>query len=144
MIKKIILLNNSAVFDDRSEFIISDNEELELELINKYKNSKAYLISDDFCYFMEGNKIKLKNLKSGLLKCVIEIRDCDVVINRYSLEPLKIKRLDTKYEIIPEIEDLKNQIKRIEPVIEEIKVLHNSIKTLAKAILKVVKIGGDK
>lgn len=144
MIKKIILLNSKAIFNDRSEFIIANNEELEFVLDNRHKGSKAYLIGEDFCLFMKDDKVKLNNIKTGLLKCSIEIRDCDTVIKRYSLEPLKIIKLDNNYAVIPEIEDLKNQIVEIKPVLEQIKTLQNSVKSLAKAVLKVIKVGGDK
>lgn len=143
MTKKIILLNNSAVFDDRSEYVVSNNEELEFELMNNYANSKAYLIFNDNCYFMKDNKIKLENLKTGILRCIIEIRDCDTVIKKYSVEPLKIVKLEEEYKVIPEIEELRKQVEEIKPVLKQIKELKNSVKSLAKAVLKVIKVGGE-
>lgn len=145
MIKKIKLLQNTAIYDDRKEFVIVDNDNLEFCIENKYPTATPYLVGNIndyyFTYKFENGRIKFKNdeLMSGVLHSVIEIRENDTTIKRYILEPLKISQIKQDKELIPEIEELKKEIETIKGYRNEVE---KYLKLLGKLYNVDLKLGG--
>lgn len=147
MKKTINFLQNSAIFNDRTEFVVAENDVLEIEIPNKYPQARIYLLGElngnFFTLLAKENKVVISNdkLETGLLKLVIEIREGDLVVKRFTLEPLKIKKLAIGKEIIPEIEQLKREIENIKGYKAEVE---KYLKLLGNLYNVNLKIGGEK
>ena len=46
MKKTINFLQNSAIFNDRTEFVVAENDVLEIEIPNKYPQARIYLLGE--------------------------------------------------------------------------------------------------
>ena len=147
MKKTINFLQNSAIFNDRTEFVVAENDVLEIEIPNKFPQARIYLLGElngnFFTLLTKENKVVISNdkLETGLLKLVIEIREGDLVVKRFTLEPLKIKKLAIGKEIIPEIEQLKREIEDIKGYKAEVE---KYLKLLGNLYNVNLKIGGEK
>ena len=147
MKKTINFLQNSAIFNDRTEFVVAENDVLEIEIPNKFPQARIYLLGElngnFFTLLVKENKVVISNdkLETGLLKLVIEIREGDLVVKRFTLEPLKIKKLVIGKEIIPEIEQLKREIEDIKGYKAEVE---KYLKLLGNLYNVNLKIGGEK
>ena len=146
--KKIIKLNlKNAYFDNNDEYIISENDDLELELERKPQSKFVYFVTEDKCWKFENGKLTIRHneLTDGYMYGKIEIREKGVAVRYYSVEPLRIVGLGGKYEVIPEIEVLKAEIESIRPLIKEVKQLRAMVETLAKLTAETlnIKVGGE-
>lgn len=115
MIRKIKLGTQNGLYDDRSLFILADNEKLELEINDIPRGVDCYV------NLFNGNKkskIKYKGLFEvddklifiGELKVSVDFVKEGNIFKHFDIEPLIIKQVESKYEAIPQIEELKGII----------------------------------
>lgn len=118
MIKIIKLLHGRGTFIDKNEYIKID-EDLQINLIlNNINNSKIQvkifngLTSKKFN--IENNKFIIDKdfIKVGNLKIEVYVFLNNTKIQTYICEDLIIIENDDDFKVIPEIEDLKNEINK--------------------------------
>lgn len=146
--KKTIKLGlKSATFNNNGEYVISENEDLELELERKPQSKYVYYVANGKCWKFDNGKLTIRHneLTDGYLYGKIEIRENGVAVRYYTVEPLKIVGLTNEYEAIPEIELLRAEVKEISPLIQEVKELKSMVETLAKLTAETlnIKVGGE-
>lgn len=112
-------------YDDVSPFIIADNIiELKIELPNI--NGEFYLIAQNNGKTVKKplskyEPIKIEELTAGELKAEVKHYLKGILIKTYKIEPLLLKEVDGSISAIPEIKELKNQIKTLSESYESLK-----------------------
>ena len=132
--KKTIKLGiRNAIFDNNEEYVINNTEDLELQLERRPQAKFVYFVAGDMAWKFENGKVILRHneLTDGYLYGRIEVRENGVAVRYYSVEPLKIVKLNNKIEVIPEIEVLRREVAEIKPLIEEVKRLNGVVEVLA-------------
>lgn len=132
---KITINNNIGKYDIK-EFTITKSENIEIEFDGLSSANAFYIcqIRDSKLTKQIKNNvvtIEEKYIKAGILKSFIEIREDDVCIKKIKVDNLIISSIDNTYEIIPEIEELKNIIKSYSSKIDN---LNSNIETLVKLV----------
>ena len=141
--KKTIKLGlRNAIFDNNEEYVINNTEDLELQLERKPQAKFVYFVAGDMAWKFENGKVVLRHneLTDGYLYGRIEVRENGVAVRYYSVEPLKIVKLNNKLEAIPEIEVLRREVAEIKPLIEEVKRLNGVVEVLAKLTAEALNI----
>ena len=141
--KKTIKLGlRNAIFDNNEEYVINNTEDLELQLERKPQSKFVYFVAGDMAWKFENGKVVLRHneLTDGYLYGRIEVRENGVAVRYYSVEPLKIVKLNNKLEVIPEIEVLRREVAEIKPLIEEVKRLNGVVEVLAKLTAEALNI----
>ena len=141
--KKIIKLSlKNAFFDNNNEYVIAENDDLELVLERKPQAEYVYFVAGDKAWKFEKGKLTIRHyeLTDGYLYGKIEVRENGVVTRFYNVEPLKIVGTHEKYEAIPEIEVLRREVAEIKPLIEEVKRLNGVVEVLAKLTAEALNI----
>ena len=141
--KKTIKLGiRNAIFDNNEEYVINNTEDLELQLERRPQAKFVYFVAGDMAWKFENGKVILRHneLTDGYLYGRIEVRENGVAVRYYSVEPLKIVKLNNKIEVIPEIEVLRREVAEIKPLIEEVKRLNGVVEVLAKLTAEALNI----
>ena len=141
--KKTIKLGlRNAIFDNNEEYVINNTEDLELQLEKKPQAKFVYFVAGDMAWKFENGKVVLRHneLTDGYLYGRIEVRENGVAVRYYSVEPLKIVKLNNNLEAIPEIEVLRREVAEIKPLIEEVKRLNGVVEVLAKLTAEALNI----
>jgi len=147
MKRKLIIQNKFGCWDNSADFVITNNEDFEIEFENLIFSGQAFLIGNlhgkKFTKQIQNNSVILEKeyIRSGVLKCKIEIRSDDLVDKTISIEDLRFANLDKKITTIPQIEELNNEIKKynlkVEKLSADIETLLQVVNVLAETDLKI-------
>lgn len=150
MIKKLKLMQQSGIYEDKAPFIIAKNEKLEIEIEHKehlngcelfafLKNGEAFetiLITE--------NKIEIPKsfIKVGNICGKIAIHYQGEEIKSFSLEKLIIKEINKEIQVFSELEELKQQFNELK---NECKLYKSAFEKTNKILLEIygikIKVG---
>lgn len=142
MKKEITLSKKYGTYDNVSPFILADNEKLEIEITNLIpKGIDCYLTIFNG---KQKKKFKYKGcfempeelIFVGELLIQIDFLKASEIYEQFSVEPLLIKQIDSEYELIPQIAELKSDIQELREKVEKLTKLTEELTDTLMSLLQ--------
>ena len=134
MENNLTLYNKTGIFKEK-KIILTSNEDIVIKLDYEANSDVDYIAKyNNVSVHIKNKQFIIKNIKPCVLHITIYATHNGEIIRNWICESLIISKVNDGYEVIPELEELKNQLKDIKDMINK---LNDNVKFMEEALKQI-------